>query len=261
MPAAPAHIPKQKPAPKSANAAFAVAGVLPAPTIIPTQGMLLQQQQYQYQLAPPMAKRPPPRRRGTKCCCKLGTFWTVMRPSPIGGLLIPGLGIRLAMIMQGLGSFTSAAGTMATAGTNVTQAFASVAVASSDGAINVITEAWKGIDFMGLTFSAEKGQLVLGDNSAFRDYLDSAAGNAVWHAPGELLEQAISVVEKASLSLPRQALARSFMNISGHLCAASSIHLFTRNLSLESSVALCRCGLHAPVGKSSLGDWRFRIWL
>ena len=119
------------------------------------------------------------------------------------------------MIMQGLGSFTTAAGTMATAGANVTQAFASVAVASSDGAINVATEAWEGIDLIDLTVAAEKGELILDDNSAFRDDLDSAAGHVVWHTRGELREQAIAIVEKASLSIPHQAISKSFMNISG----------------------------------------------
>ena len=114
MPAAPAHIHKQKPASQSANAAYAAAGALPAPILLPGPSMLHQQHQYQYPLAPAVAKRPPPRRSATKCHCKLATNWTVVRWSPIVGLLIPGLGIGVAMVMQGLGSFTTATGTMAT---------------------------------------------------------------------------------------------------------------------------------------------------
>ena len=68
---------------------------------------------------------------------------------------------------------------MATAGANVSQAFATVAVASTDCAISVITEAWQGIDLLDLTVAAEKGELLLEDTNAVRDYLDSAAGRAV----------------------------------------------------------------------------------
>jgi hypothetical protein len=100
------------------------------------------------------------------------------------------------MIMPGLGSFTTAAGSMATAGSNVTQVFASVAVASSDGAINVVTEAWKGIDLIYLTVAAEKGELVLDDNSAFRDYLDPAVGHVVWHTRGKLVNRPLRLLRR-----------------------------------------------------------------
>ena len=90
---------------------------------------------------------------------------------PVLAFLVPGAGIGIASLITGFGAVSHAAGQFAAAGANVTSAFATIAVASSNGAVGVAEEAWHGVDLLNLRIEVEQGAIRLDDPSDFVDFL------------------------------------------------------------------------------------------
>ena len=72
---------------------------------------------------------------------------------------MPGLSRGGAALLAGVASMSEAAGHFAASGANITAAFATVAVATSQSALGLAEEAWKGVDLLDLYISVEQGSI------------------------------------------------------------------------------------------------------
>ena len=93
----------------------------------------------------------------------LGVMWL----ATLSLLWVPGLASSFSMIFSGVAEVTTAAGTIASASANVTQAVAVVLVTTSHEGIDLVHEAWHGVDLHELKLEVEAGKVMVDDVSLF----------------------------------------------------------------------------------------------
>ena len=128
---------------------------------------------------------------------------------PLIALLVPGAGIGIASLITGFGAVSHAAGRFAEAGANVTSAFATIAVASSNGAVGVAEEAWHGVDLLDLRVEVEQGAIRLDDPMDFVEFLEMKAAKYLWQVPEHVLELVVAVVSEATIQRPQLEITRA----------------------------------------------------
>ena len=114
-------------------------------------------------------------------------------------------------------SLGGAGGQFAWASANLTEAISAVVVASTSSTLSLAEEAWKGVDLLNVTASAESGRLVIDDAAELRRYLMSPAGVDLLPVPEELRAFVAERAAGMSQRLPNLDVQRSFLNVSGYL--------------------------------------------
>ena len=128
---------------------------------------------------------------------------------------IPTVAKSADALLSSMASLGGAAGHLAWAGANLTEAVSSVVVASTASSLSLVDEAWRGIDLVNVTARAESGRLVIDDPSQLIVYLKSAPGADLLPVPDNIRRFIAERAAGIGRRVPSLSVSRSEFNSTG----------------------------------------------